>query len=67
MLNELAGNWAMWASLAIVLASIVFYMLDKWSMETVSAAIVLSLLLLFEIPGASGADGAAISAAQILA
>lgn len=67
MLNELAANWAMWTSLFVVVASVFFYMTDRWSMETISAGIVLSLLLLFEIPGATGANGEAISAAQILA
>lgn len=66
MLGELMANWAMWASLVIVVASVGFYMLDRWSMETVSAAIILALLLLFELPGATGANGQAISAVDIL-
>ncbi|MEM8634414.1 MAG: SLC13 family permease [Pseudomonadota bacterium] len=59
-------NWAMWASLAIVAASIVLYMTDRWSMEIISAGIVAALLLLFQIPGATDIEGQPINPAAIL-
>lgn len=59
-------NWAMWASLAIVAASIVLYMTDRWPMELVSVGIIASLLLLFQLPGAKGADGQPVDAVLIL-
>ncbi|KCZ54923.1 hypothetical protein HY29_01585 [Hyphomonas beringensis] len=66
MLSELAATWPMWASLAVVCAAIAFYMLDKWSMELVSVCVMAALLVLFTFPGAHGADGAPISAADLL-
>ncbi len=66
MLNELVQTWPMWASLAVVCAAIGFYMADRWSMEFVSICVLAALLVLFTIPGAHGADGVPISAAQLL-
>ncbi|MEO0466716.1 MAG: SLC13 family permease [Pseudomonadota bacterium] len=63
---DLLAEWPMWASLFIVLASIVLYTLDRWSMELVSVAIVVALLVLFILPGANSADGSPVSAAQLL-
>ena len=66
MLAESLANWPMAASLFIVLAAIVFYMLDRWSMEIVSIGVIAVLLLLFTLPGAHGPDGEPISAAMLL-
>ena len=51
MLNDVAANWPMWASLTVVLGAIIAYMSDRWSMELVSVCIVAILLLLFQLPG----------------
>ncbi|MEO1475904.1 MAG: SLC13 family permease [Pseudomonadota bacterium] len=59
-------NWAMWVSLAIVGASIVLYMTDRWSMELVSAGIIAALLLLFQVPGATAIDGTPVDPTAIL-
>ncbi|MEL8055431.1 MAG: SLC13 family permease [Pseudomonadota bacterium] len=61
MSADLLMHWPMWASMAVVVAAIVFYMLDKWSMEVVSLGIITGLVLLFAIPGAVGIDGQAIN------
>lgn len=61
MSAELLMHWPMWASMAVVVAAIVFYMLDKWSMELVSLGIITGLVLLFAVPGAVGIDGQAIN------
>ncbi|MEO0882288.1 MAG: SLC13 family permease [Pseudomonadota bacterium] len=71
MLDEILSNgaytnWAMWVSLAIVGASIILYMTDRWSMELISAGIIASLLLLFQMPGATGADGEPVDPSAIL-
>ena len=59
MLNELVANWPMWASLAVVIGAIIAYLMDRWSMELVSVAIIAVLLLMFQLPGAGdlGAEG----------
>ncbi|MDJ0921198.1 MAG: SLC13 family permease [Henriciella sp.] len=59
-------HWPMWASLATVAVTIVFYMLDRWSMELVSITVIAGLLLLFSLPGATAADGSSITAADLL-
>ena len=56
MLNEIISQWPMWASLFIVVVSIVLYMSERWSLEFVSAGVIASLLLLFQIPGVNNAD-----------
>ena len=61
MSAELLMHWPMWASMAVVVAAILFYMLDKWSMEVVSLGIITGLVLLFAVPGAVGIDGQAIN------
>lgn len=66
MLSELAIHWSMVASLIIVGVSVVLYATDRWSMELVSAGIIAALLLLFALPGASGADGATVQPNAIL-
>lgn len=66
MLAELIANWPMWASLAVVCAAIVLYMLDRWSMEIVSIGVLAALLLVFNFPNATGPNGEAITASDLL-
>ena len=67
MPGELLTNWPMWASLLAVFGTIVLYMIDRWSMEVVSIGIIAVLLVLFAVPGALGADGEAVTSAELLA
>lgn len=53
MLNEFLSNWPMWASIIVVAGAIIAYLLDRWSMELVSVAIIALLLLIFQLPGAN--------------
>lgn len=66
MSAEILAHWPMWASLAAVGVTIVFYMLDRWSMELVSVCVIAALLLLFSIPGATSYDGSPITSALLL-
>ena len=66
MTADILALWPMWASLLAVAVTIVFYMLDRWSMETVSISVIAGLLLIFSLPGAAGVDREPISAAQLL-
>lgn len=66
MIEAVLSQWTMWATLLVVAVSIVLYMTDRWSMELISAAIIAALLLLFLIPGATGADGQRVSTSAIL-
>ena len=66
MTAEILAHWPMWASLAAVAITIVFYMLDRWSMELVSVSIIAALLVLFSLPGATAYDGSPISSADLL-
>lgn len=66
MTADLLAHWPMWASLAAVGVTIVFYMLDRWSMELVSISVIAALLLLFSLPGATAFDGSEISVAVLL-
>ena len=43
----LAAPWQMWATLAIIAVTIVFYTLDRFPLEIVSAAAIVTLLVLF--------------------
>lgn len=45
----LAAPWQMWATLAIILGSIVLYASEKLAMEIISLGVVVALILLFEI------------------
>jgi len=56
MLNEILSQWPMWASLFIVVVSIVLYMNERWSLEFISAGVIAALLLLFQMPGVNSAD-----------
>ena len=64
---EIMAHWPMWASLVAVIGAIVFYLLDRWSMEIVSVGIIAGLLILFSLPGATSAAGEAIGPADLLA
>ncbi|MEL7453287.1 MAG: SLC13 family permease [Pseudomonadota bacterium] len=66
MLATFLSEWTMWASLAIVAVSIVLYMTDRWSMELISGIIIAALLLLFQLPGAVGANGAPVDPSALL-
>jgi len=66
MTADILAHWPMWASLAAVAITIVFYMLDRWSMELVSVSVIAALLLLFSLPGAAAFDGSAITLADLL-
>lgn len=67
MTTEIMAHWPMWASLIAVAVTIVFYMLDRWSMELVSVTVIAALLLIFALPGATSLDGSQISATDLLA
>jgi di/tricarboxylate transporter len=66
MAAELMANWPMWASLLVILIGIVCYITDRWSMEIVSIGVIAALLLVFSLPGATGAEGGAINSADLL-
>ncbi|MEL6861053.1 MAG: SLC13 family permease [Pseudomonadota bacterium] len=66
MTAEILAHWPMWASLAAVGVTIVFYMLDRWSMELISISIIAALLVLFSLPGATAYDGGEVSVATLL-
>ncbi len=66
MVSELLAAWPLWVSLVVVIAAIVCYMMDKWSMEVVSVGVIASLLILYTIPGATAADGSALNPASLL-
>lgn len=67
MSAEILAHWPMWASLAAVIVTIIFYMLDRWSMELVSLCVIAALLLLFAIPGATSVQGEEITHSDLLA
>ena len=64
--SELIANWPMWASLFVIACTIVVYVLDRWSMELVSIGVILALLLVFALPGATGVGDEPISSADLL-
>ena len=66
MTAQIMAHWPMWASLAAVAVTIVFYMLDRYSMELVSVTVIAALLLIFSLPGATAIDGSAITPADLL-
>lgn len=43
----LAAPWQMWATLAIIGVAVIFYTLDRFSLELVSAGVIVALLFLF--------------------
>lgn len=65
MLETFLSQWTMWASLFVVAASIILYMSDRWSMELISAGVIATLLLLFQI--ASVSSDANVEAVDLLA
>lgn len=66
MSAEALAHWPMWASLIVITAAIVAYMLDRWSMEVVSIGVITALLILFAVPGANALNGDPISIADLL-
>lgn len=66
MLEDVLVNWPKWATLLIVLATIGFYMADRWSMELISIGVVVAFLILFTLPGATDAQGDRVGAAALL-
>jgi len=66
LLAEWLAGWPIWASLLIVGVTVVFYVLDRFSMEIISVGVIASLLLVFSLPGATTPDGVPITSASIL-
>jgi di/tricarboxylate transporter len=66
MTPDILAHWPMWASLLVVAVTIVFYMLDRWSMELVSISVIAGLVLLFSLPGATAYDGTEISLSVLI-
>ncbi|MEL7042772.1 MAG: SLC13 family permease [Pseudomonadota bacterium] len=66
MTAEIVAHWPMWASLAAVGITIIFYMLDRWSMELVSISVIAAMLVLFSLPGATDFEGNTVSIADLL-
>ncbi|MCF6328367.1 MAG: SLC13 family permease, partial [Henriciella sp.] len=66
MTAQIMAHWPMWASLAAVAVTIVFYMLDRYSMELVSVTVIAALLLIFSLPGATAFDGSEITPTDLL-
>ena len=67
MSADILAHWPMWASLIAVAITIVFYMMDRWSMELVSVTVIAGLLILFSLPGATAVDGTEIGPTSLLA
>lgn len=67
MLTTIAVAFSMWISIAIVLAAIALYMLDRFPMELVSAGIITILLVVFSLPFAVDAQGQRLSSDILLA
>jgi di/tricarboxylate transporter len=52
LINAAAGGqFAMWATFAIILATVIAYAFEKWSIEAVALASLVALLLLFTLSG----------------
>lgn len=66
MTTEILAHWPMWASLAAVVGTIIFYMLDRWSMELVSVTVIAALMLMFSLPGATAYGGGPVTAGDLL-
>ncbi len=65
MLGAILSQWPMWISLIVVVGAIAAYMLDRWSMEFTSIAIIATLVILFQLPGATDYTGAPLSASDL--
>lgn len=48
MLETLINDWQMWTTLAIISVAIILYSSDKFSMELISAIVLVALLVLFQ-------------------
>lgn len=66
MINFL-DNWPMWASLAVTIIATAFYLRDRLSMEITSIGIIIALIGLFSIPGATDFFGEPVLPREILA
>ena len=66
MLGEFLAQWPMWASFAIILVAVVLYVSEAVAMELVSMALIVAFLMLFQLPGAVGADGDPVSPTTVL-
>ncbi|MEE9381278.1 MAG: SLC13 family permease [Hyphomonadaceae bacterium] len=66
-MSEAISQWPMWASLIVVVGAILAYMTDRWSMELTSIAIIATLVILFQIPGARDFSGEPLAAADLFA
>ena len=60
MLDAFLSQWTMWASLFIVAVSILLYMSDRWSMELISAGIIVVLLFIFYLHEVTAPDDATV-------
>ena len=60
MLDAFLSQWTMWASLFIVAVSILLYMSDRWSMELISAGIIVVLLFIFYLHEVTAHDDATV-------
>ncbi|MEZ5872622.1 MAG: SLC13 family permease [Nitratireductor sp.] len=52
-----ASDFAMWATFAIIIATITAYAIEKWSIEAVSLAAVAAFLIVFGLDDSNGAPG----------
>ena len=65
METALAAPWQMWATLAVIGVAIIMFVLDRLSLELVSAGTLVALLILFQLAPVMR-DGENILSAQIL-
>ncbi len=62
----LAAPWQMWATLAIIAVTIVFYTADRLPLELVSAGAIVALLILFLAAPMESGDGTNLLSTEIL-
>ncbi len=62
----LSSDWQMWTTMIVIGVIIVLYSLDRFSMELVSAAAVITLLLFFHLFPVTGGSGENLLDAKIL-
>lgn len=61
-----ASPWQMWATLAIILATIIAFSLDRYSLELVSLGSLIALLILFAIAPVRGATSGDMLTPEVL-
>ncbi|NHK27575.1 TRAP transporter large permease subunit [Parvularcula flava] len=66
MENLLFPDWQMWTAILIIVAGIIAYASDKFSLEMVSAAIIIALMVFFHLFPVQGANGENILDARML-